>query len=88
MLAFNDLGGTILQPIHMATFNLSLHSWYDPMERLISKAWHQGARVSTPIIGEVVNYEKPVAANLWWVPAMERSKQQTDQRQLAAQGNL
>ena len=88
VLAFNDLGGKILQPIHMATFNLSLHSWYDPMERLISKAWHQGARVSTPIIGEVVNYEKQVAANLWWVPAMERSKQQTDQHQLAAQGNL
>jgi L-ascorbate metabolism protein UlaG (beta-lactamase superfamily) len=29
-----DLKGKILQPMHWGTFNLALHSWYDPIVRV------------------------------------------------------
>lgn len=33
-----DLKGRVLHPIHWGTFNLSLHPWYDPMQRLVTAA--------------------------------------------------
>ncbi len=74
--AFFDLGGKVLQPIHLATFNLALHSWYEPMERLTNEAGRKKAIVSTPIMGQVVNYEEPTSVNHWWMPAMKRSRTQ------------
>lgn len=82
-----DLRGKILQPIHWATFNLSLHPWYEPMERLTNAARQQGVGVSTPIMGRVVNYEKAVVADLWWLPAMQRGKKRTVQPEIAADFN-
>ena len=82
--AFFDLGGKILQPVHLATFNLAFHTWYEPMERLTNEAWRKGAIISTPVMGQVVNYEKPTTANLWWVPAMERSRNRNAQPELTA----
>ncbi|RMG75151.1 MAG: hypothetical protein D6722_01425 [Bacteroidetes bacterium] len=32
--AFQDLGGGTFLPIHWGTFNLALHSWHDPIDRL------------------------------------------------------
>lgn len=61
-----DLGATYLQPIHWATFNLSMHSWYEPIERLISAAWNHDVRLSIPQIGEVVDYQGAVPSKLWW----------------------
>ncbi len=81
--AFIDLKGKILQPIHWATFNLALHPWYEPMERLTSEAWQRGVRVSTPLMGRVVDYDNPVMAEQWWVPAMERSKASRRSTQMA-----
>lgn len=65
-----DLKGSILQPIHWATFNLSLHSWYEPIERLISSAFDRGAKISVPKIGEIVNYSAQLHPDLWWLKAM------------------
>lgn len=68
--AFKDLKGKILQPIHWATFNLALHPWYEPMERLTESAWNAKVVVATPVMGEVVDYHKPLGINLWWREAM------------------
>ena len=47
-----DLGGKVLHPIHWATFNLSLHTWFDPMERLTKYAEDHNVTAATPIVGE------------------------------------
>jgi L-ascorbate metabolism protein UlaG (beta-lactamase superfamily) len=83
--AFFDLGGKVLQPIHLATFNLALHSWYEPMERLTNEAGRKKAIVSTPIMGQVVNYEEPTSVNHWWMPAMKRSRTKNVQPEIVAE---
>ena len=47
-----DLRGKVLLPIHWAQFNLSLHPWTEPIERLLKKASSENITVSTPKIGE------------------------------------
>jgi L-ascorbate metabolism protein UlaG (beta-lactamase superfamily) len=61
-----DLRGKILHPIHWATFNLSLHTWYDPMERLTATAQELGVTTSTPIVGETTIYNEHIPQTKWW----------------------
>lgn len=82
--AFVDLKGKVLQPVHWAAFNLSLHPWYEPIERLTAEAWSRNIHVSTPMIGKVVNYEKTTGAELWWLPAMKKSMKSSSQPEMAA----
>lgn len=70
---FIDLKGKILQPIHWATFNLALHAWYEPIDRLISEAWIKNVHLSVPVIGQVVDYEKPLTVELWWTPLRDEN---------------
>lgn len=87
--AHRDLGGNILQPIHWATFNLSLHPWYEPMERLIAAAGSAGVTTSTPVMGRIVDYTtfQPTfrPPDHWWKPAMARSLRRVNP-QLATAG--
>ncbi len=71
--AYIDLKGKILQPIHWATFNLALHAWYEPIDRLISEAWIKNVHLSVPVIGQVVDYEKPLTVELWWAPLRDEN---------------
>ena len=61
-----DLRGDVLHPIHWATFNLSLHTWYDPMERLTKTADDLNVLTATPIVGETTIYEEYIPTNKWW----------------------
>jgi L-ascorbate metabolism protein UlaG (beta-lactamase superfamily) len=61
-----DLGSKVLHPIHWATFNLSLHSWYDPMERLTRAADSLNVVVATPIVGETTVFGEYIPTNKWW----------------------
>ncbi|WP_163338644.1 MBL fold metallo-hydrolase [Desulfopila sp. IMCC35008] len=83
--AFTDLDARILQPIHWATFNLSLHAWYEPIERLIDEAWNREITVSVPMIGQLVDYNKELEDDKWWVSAMELSMQEDRQPNVAVQ---
>lgn len=85
--AFFDLGGKVLQPVHWATFNLALHPWYEPVERLTKAAMEKGVTLSTPLMGQVVNYQKSTTTNLWWRPIMEKSYNRTAQQQLITSYN-
>lgn len=73
--AFRDLGGKVLQPIHWATFNLALHAWYEPIERVTAAAWSSNIKIVTPMIGELTDFNEPVVAELWWVVLMKKSFQ-------------
>jgi L-ascorbate metabolism protein UlaG (beta-lactamase superfamily) len=63
-----DLKGVVLHPIHWATFNLALHSWYDPMVRLTAAAESKNIKYATPIVGETTLYGKSIPATKWWEP--------------------
>ncbi len=59
-----DLGGTVLLPIHWATFDLALHAWAEPIERLLAVA-DDTALVVPPPGGRVV-LPGPLPITPWW----------------------
>ncbi len=61
-----DLKGKMLLPIHWGKFNLSLHSWTEPIERLLVAAKNQGVLVVTPMQGENVVATNPQTVERWW----------------------
>ncbi|MDF2479627.1 MAG: hypothetical protein K0S24_5110 [Sphingobacterium sp.] len=61
-----DLKGKTLMPIHWGAFKLSVHSWYEPIERLLKEATTFNVNVITPKIGETVAIGKPIEFEKWW----------------------
>ncbi|WP_374349841.1 MBL fold metallo-hydrolase [Chitinimonas sp.] len=61
-----DLRGKQLLPIHNGTFDLAMHAWDEPFERIASLAAERGVALSTPRIGELVTIGKPPVSRLWW----------------------
>ena len=61
-----DLRGNVLHPIHWGTFNLALHPWYEPMQRLSAAAESSQVRVATPVLGDTTVYGKTLPDARWW----------------------
>lgn len=69
-----DLRGKYLLPIHNGTFDLSLHAWYEPFERIVQLAATHGVRISTPHMGEPVDMAEPQTGSRWWqLPTTRRA---------------
>lgn len=68
-----DLKGDILHPIHWGTFNLALHAWYEPMERLTVVADHKKIKTATPVVGETTVYGLRIPTARWWEKPMRLS---------------
>jgi len=66
MLAHMDLGGKVLMPIHNGTFDLAMHSWHDPFERITALAAEHEQVLATPAIGEPLSVAAPGPAKAWW----------------------
>lgn len=64
--AHQDLRGGVLLPIHWGQFNLSLHSWTEPIERLLKKAGQDNIDVAMPGIGEIFDLGGDVPQKRWW----------------------
>lgn len=61
-----DLKANVMLPMHWAGFDLSTHSWDEPISRAIAKAESLDVTTTTPIIGEVLSIKTPVRAERWW----------------------
>jgi len=64
--AVKEARGKLLIPVHWATFNLALHSWVEPAERLILAAKEQNIPLAIPKPGENVEPSKPKPLVRWW----------------------
>jgi L-ascorbate metabolism protein UlaG (beta-lactamase superfamily) len=62
-----DLRGQLLVPLHWATFDLALHSWYEPIERMVSFAEKESITLITPEVGEKIDLSGKIDTNHWWV---------------------
>ncbi len=64
------LRGGLLVPVHWGTFNLAVHSWVEPVERLIVAAEAGDVRLAVPRPGESVEPSAPLprphALTRWW----------------------
>jgi L-ascorbate metabolism protein UlaG (beta-lactamase superfamily) len=61
-----DLKSRWLVPIHNGTFDLALHRWQEPLERISALAQARGLPLATPVIGEPLSITAPHAGSAWW----------------------
>ncbi|MBD3233045.1 MAG: hypothetical protein GF315_04915 [candidate division Zixibacteria bacterium] len=60
------IGGGLLIPVHWGTFDLALHSWTEPIERLLVAAERAGTPVAAPRPGERIEPAHPPKIVRWW----------------------
>ena len=60
------LGGGRFLPIHWGTFNLGLHAWDQPAERLLEVGPARGVELIMPRLGEVIEPADARAPRPWW----------------------
>lgn len=66
MQAFADLKGKWLMPVHNGTFDLGLHAWKEPFERIGALAAGKGVSMTTPQMGEQLSLKSPHVGTAWW----------------------
>lgn len=64
--AFIDLKGKTLMPVHNGTFDLGLHPWQEPFDRIMALAQEKGIAITTPQMGEQLDARQPAAGTAWW----------------------
>ncbi|MFT7839983.1 MBL fold metallo-hydrolase [Saccharothrix sp. BKS2] len=64
--AHRDVRGGLLVPVHWATFNLALHDWSEPVERVWREAKAHGVPLAVPRPGERINVDEPPSVDGWW----------------------
>ncbi|TDG04057.1 hydrolase [Paraburkholderia guartelaensis] len=69
-----DLRGEWLVPIHNGTFDLAMHRWQDPFERVTGLALARGVTLSTPRIGERLDLAEPHRGERWWREVAESAE--------------
>lgn len=83
-----DLRGKRLLPIHNGTFDLSMHPWNEPLDRIVALGAAQKVPLLTPQMGDSVNIHDTEARHHWWegLDTINRSGQiKTDPQPVAAQ---
>ena len=53
-------------PVHWATFDLALHGWTEPGERVLVAARRAGIPLARPRPGQSVEPATPPAVERWW----------------------
>jgi L-ascorbate metabolism protein UlaG (beta-lactamase superfamily) len=61
-----DLKGRWLLPVHNGTFDLALHPWQEPFERISALAAAHGVPLTAPRMGERIAIQAPPASSAWW----------------------
>lgn len=66
MQAHLDLRGRALMPVHNGTFDLALHPWLEPFERLSALAQENQIPLVTPVMGKRVPLTEVQQYHAWW----------------------
>jgi len=53
-------------PIHWGKFNLSSHSWIEPIDRFVKEAKKRNLTIVTPYIGQTFNINGEIPNENWW----------------------
>jgi L-ascorbate metabolism protein UlaG (beta-lactamase superfamily) len=60
------LQGKLLMPIHWGTFNLALHAWKEPVERLLKRAHQMSIPLFLPKPGVPTEITSGEYNSKWW----------------------
>jgi L-ascorbate metabolism protein UlaG (beta-lactamase superfamily) len=61
-----DVQGGLMVPVHWATFNLALHDWAEPADRVWIEAKARDVSLAIPRPGERIDVDNPPAVDGWW----------------------
>jgi L-ascorbate metabolism protein UlaG (beta-lactamase superfamily) len=61
-----DVRGGLMLPVHWCTFNLALHDWSEPADRVWTEAKARDVSLAVPRPGETVDVDNPPAVDGWW----------------------
>jgi L-ascorbate metabolism protein UlaG (beta-lactamase superfamily) len=61
-----DLRGRWMMPVHNGTFDLAMHAWQEPFERVVVLALDRGIPLATPRMGERLDLVSPHTGERWW----------------------
>ena len=77
--ATKQLKADLLLPVHWATFDLSLHSWTEPGERLLIAAQKENQKLCLPKPGEMFEplVVDSVPVQKWWPDAYWETAEQS-----------
>jgi L-ascorbate metabolism protein UlaG (beta-lactamase superfamily) len=64
--AHRMVGGRLMMPVHWGTYNLAMHSWIEPAERLMAACADTEVSLAIPRPGEMVDIASPPALTRWW----------------------
>jgi L-ascorbate metabolism protein UlaG (beta-lactamase superfamily) len=78
LAALELLGGGSFLPVHWGTFNLALHAWDEPAERLLERASAQGVHLVMPQLGEAVEPSRYERVQPWWRPIAALDRKQLE----------
>ena len=59
------LKGQLLIPVHWGTFDVALHAWDEPIERLVQAVHKQEVQVATPLPGEKIELDSVNINEKW-----------------------
>ena len=60
------IGSGLFIPVHWGTFNLAMHAWTEPVERVLAAAEIARVPVAVPRPGESVEPVNPPKVMRWW----------------------
>ena len=69
-----DLKSKIMVPVHWGMFDLALHSWYEPIQRVSSEAEKKGVVIIAPKLGQLISTKFEYKQESWWQPLIDRLK--------------
>jgi L-ascorbate metabolism protein UlaG (beta-lactamase superfamily) len=61
-----ELKGKYMLPVHWGSFNLSLHDWWEPVERASKEAESKGVKLLTPRVGQTLVIGENLLTDSWW----------------------
>ena len=64
--AGHDLKAKKIMPVHWSKFTLALHSWDEPIIRVIVEAKKKNFPIVHPMIGEEIDLKNTGNSNAWW----------------------
>ncbi|HEX9620962.1 MAG TPA: MBL fold metallo-hydrolase [Polyangiaceae bacterium] len=71
VLAHRMVRGRLMIPVHWGLFDLALHGWTEPIERVIAAARAAGVDVATPRPGGAVDVDAAASRVARWWPEVE-----------------
>jgi L-ascorbate metabolism protein UlaG (beta-lactamase superfamily) len=79
--AFALLGSGSFLPVHWGTFDLALHTWDEPAERLLELAPRQDVALVMPKLGQPIEPSRAEQVDPWWRPVASLGKKSPEPRE-------